>query len=74
MYLSEGFVNQNYVIDKIHCDEWNKLKLKRMALVEGCVIRILQKHTFYPFLIENKRTRIAFSQSLAEKIEVIPYV
>lgn len=72
MYLNEGFKNRCYVVSKMHLDKKLKLKLKRMQIVEGSKIQIIQKNKPYPFLIEYQMKRIAFSQKIAEKIEVIP--
>ena len=72
MYLNEGFKNRFYIVSKMHLDKKIKLKLNRMQLLEGSKIQIIQKNKPYPFLIECAYQRIAFSQKIAEKIEVIP--
>lgn len=74
MKLIEGYKDRFYVIDKIEGDLFLKNKLKRMSLEVGSVVQIISKYPRCPFLVEVNHNRIAFSQSLAKKIEVIPYV
>lgn len=74
MKLTEGFVNHQYVIDKMMMSEKEKQRFYRMQLKEGSCLTIIAKRKGYPFLIEMEGNRIAFSKKAANCIEVIPYV
>ena len=72
MRLSDGYVNHRYVIDRIHLDQKNKIKLERLKLKEGSIVTIIAKHKHYPFLVSMDGNHIAFSIPAAMQIEVIP--
>lgn len=74
MYLSDGFVDKKYVVEKIEGNAYLKNMVMRKSIQKGRVIKLIRKGNVYPYIIDVEGMLIALDKNLAMKIMVIPYV
>ncbi len=70
MYLSEGIINNSYIVKNIYLDEAAKRRLEVLGMVGGTPLEILTRKKNAAMIVKVRGTRFAIGREFAQGIEV----